>query len=108
MSMDLFLAADPVRQELPLRIALRLPVLAARVERDAARFLRERHGQQAALDRPAGEGEALGHLEVLPRLLVIPGLCAWRQLLQPKRRATLVADDAACVPRPLLEEERLN
>src|SRR6185503_18069817 len=89
-------AADPVGQRLPLRIALRLPVLAAGVELGAARLVLQRHRQQPALRRDAGKDETAGHLEVLARLFLVPGP-AGRQRLQPERGAPGMAGDAAGV-----------
>ena len=43
--------ADPGGERLPFRIGLRVPVLAARMELGPARVMRQRHRQQAALER---------------------------------------------------------
>src|ERR1700736_4269727 len=45
---------DPGGERLPFRIGLRVPVLVARMELGAARVMRQRHRQQAALERHTG------------------------------------------------------
>ena len=71
----------PTRQGLPFRIPLRLPMLAARVERIAARFR-----SQGMHHQPAGQGIARLHhslpgLEIFTRLLFVPRRRAGKEFL---------------------------
>src|SRR5262245_56908425 len=98
---------DPRDERLEFSIALRLPVLPAGMERIAAGLLGERMHQQAAGHRIAGHDDSLPRLEVLPRLLDVPGGRALGQGDQA-RLAGGMTGDAACVSRPLREEDRLD
>src|SRR5262249_60096740 len=101
------LTDPPGLQDLPLRIVLRAPVLAAAVKEVAAGLLGQRMDQQHAL-HAAGHDDPLHRLEVLARLLVVPRGAALRQRLQPERRAGTVARDAAPMARTLGDEDRLH
>ncbi len=101
------LAAHPRRQRLPFWIALRFPVLTARMEAVATRRLQQRMQQQRALHWIPRHDEQLPDFKVLARLLVVPIDGSRRELLQG-RTAMPVASHAARVPRTLLEEDGLH
>src|SRR6266487_7046791 len=80
-----------------------LPILlAAGMELGAAPLVGQRHRQQPALERHAGQHHAAGGLEVLARLLLGVGVAPLRQADQAKRGAGGVAGDAARMARALL------
>src|SRR5438874_6620673 len=77
-------AVHPVGERLPFRIGLRLPVLPAGMEFGTARFVRQRHHEQPALERHARQHEPRDGGEVLARFLVGVGRASLRQRLQPE------------------------
>src|SRR5438132_519832 len=101
------LAIHPCSQDLPLRIALRFPVSATRMEAVPARRLRQRMLQQGALYRVARHHEQLPDFKVLARLGIVPGGGSWSQRLE-RRTAMRVARHAARMPRPFLEKNGLH
>src|SRR5215472_17831345 len=72
----------PLRQNLPVRVVLRLELAAAGVEQIAAGLGRERVVQEAAGGGVVEGDQARGGDEILARLLVVPGGGARRKLLQ--------------------------
>src|SRR5262249_801101 len=67
----------------------------------------QRMYEESAL-RVARDNEPADRLEILARLLLVPGGAAGRELLQPELIVVLVARNAASMARPLREEDRLN
>src|SRR4026207_2213309 len=76
--------------------------------RIAARAFGKRVTQQLADLWFACDDTRLDDLEVLARVLFAPGRVAWRQLLQPHRRAGVVTGEAPRIPRGLGREHRLD
>src|SRR5262249_8551655 len=103
------LAVHPVRQDFPARIVLRGELAAAGMEHIAAGL-----GRQRLLQEPAGRGIARvhqprRHLEILARLLLVPGAGADGQPLQPEAVVAFrVAYVAAGMAVALLQEDRLD
>src|SRR5260370_33171662 len=102
------LPIHPLDQNFPARIVLRGELAAAGVKDVAAGLRRQRLLQKAARRRIAGVHQDRGHLEVLARLLLVPGARAGRKPLEPKRIVALGgADVAAGMPLAVLPEDRL-
>src|SRR6266403_4626683 len=78
--------ADPFGKHFPFRVVLRCPELAARVQRIAARLLRQRMKQQMALQWFRGCDQLGDNLKVSARLLFRPRGTSRRQRLQPQAR----------------------
>ena len=100
---------DPAGQGLPLRVGLRLPVLAARVPVATTGLFDQRVHQQDALGRRARHDQPPHPLEVALRLLLIVVVPSRRQRLEigvatPPR----VAHDTAGVPGALGEQNRFD
>src|SRR6186997_2420714 len=76
--------------------------------RIAARAFGKRVTQQLADLWFACDDTRLDDLEVLARVLFAPGRVAWRQLLQPHRRAGVVTGDAPRIASALGREHRLD
>src|SRR5580765_1662207 len=106
MAVSVRLSSHKRFQHKPLRIALRIPVLATAMVEVAACFFLERMKKQPAPG--ATGGHALNRLEVLARVVVSPRRAAGRERLQAERRPAAVARDAARVARPLRQEDRLH
>src|SRR6266481_2110015 len=64
--------ADPLGKHFPFRVVLRCPKLAARVQRIAARLLRQRMKQQVAFQWFRGRDQLGDSLKVSARLLFRP------------------------------------
>ncbi|MFN8060457.1 MAG: hypothetical protein U0Q12_14985 [Vicinamibacterales bacterium] len=103
------LAAHPRREDLPLRVGRRAPVLASAVEGVAAGLTSERMPQQATLLGASSDDELAHAVEVLPRLRFGPRERTRREGLEPEVAGRgRMTRDASHVPGPLHEEHRLD
>src|SRR3954468_23496512 len=78
------------------------------MELGATGFVRQRHGEKAALERYAGKDHPARRLEVLARLLVRIGLAARRQPDQAEGGPRRVTGDAPGVAGALFGQQRLD
>src|SRR4249920_2123671 len=101
-------AQHPFLHDQPLRVVLRVPVLAAAVIEIAAGRLYQGMNQELALGHAAGYHESPDRFEVLARVLIVPARAAWRQRLQPHRRPRTVARNTARMPFALRQKDRLH
>src|SRR5258708_20582383 len=97
----------PLVQSTPLRRALRVPVLPARVKLISPCLSFKRINQQRTRVEIAKVDHVDGRLEVLTRLLVVPSADARGQTLQPIRRTDGMASVAARVTLPPGEKDGL-
>src|SRR5207237_9434642 len=86
-----FSSADPVGEDLPLRIQKGIPVFAAAVIEIATTFGQKWVHQQPALSQVEGNHARCDNLAVSPRLVLVPGRGARRQRLQAHRSHFYVA-----------------
>src|SRR4051794_30022097 len=83
-------------------------MLASRVELGPACFVRERHREQAALERRADNDHTARRFEVLARFLFGVCLASLGEPNQPKRGASRMAGDAPRMPGALFGQEWLD
>src|SRR5258706_304874 len=98
----------PLVQSAPLRCALRVPVLPARMKFISACLSFKSINQQRARVEILKVDHVDSRLEVLARLLVIPSASPRRQTLQPIRRPDRMAGIAARVALTPGKEDRLH
>jgi len=105
----LFLPADPLGEDLPIRVVLRRELPTSGVKCETACLGRERLQQKPALVGITRDDQGGNYPEIAPRLLLGPRNAPGRKLLQPKGTVAIdMANVAPGMTRPLFQKDRLD